>query len=177
MRLDQAPTSKALHHALGSSANFQGAAPCAWIKRQLPRRRPCAWIKCWLPFVAARLIAKLVHVQAVRAALDQRQRAALRRCNAPAHAVATQRGHGTHLREKQKMPPLLAALLMIEFSCDLRIVQALDLGVEWRRYDALTAKTYSRSWFQGWLGSLSTDVIRGTYTWPCPFQSRRFSKR
>jgi len=31
------------------------------------------------------------------------------------------------------MPPLLAALLMIELGCDLRIVRAIDLGMEWRR--------------------------------------------
>jgi hypothetical protein len=29
------------------------------------------------------------------------------------------------------MPPLLAALLMMELGCDLRIVEAIDLSMEW----------------------------------------------
>jgi hypothetical protein len=30
------------------------------------------------------------------------------------------------------MPPLLAALFMVALGCDLRIVEAIDLGMEWR---------------------------------------------
>jgi hypothetical protein len=84
------------------------------------------------------------------------------------------------------MPPLLAALLMIEFDCDLRIVEAIDLGVEWRRYGDVVmysrgwfgAVMYSRGWFGGWLGgSSTTDVDRGTCTWPWPGRGLRYSNK
>jgi hypothetical protein len=75
------------------------------------------------------------------------------------------------------MPPLLAALLMMEFSCDLRIVQAIDLGCEWRQYDDNDALKRSRYWFDGWLGVVSTgELPRGTYLWPWPGHCRHYSK-
>lgn len=32
------------------------------------------------------------------------------------------------------MPPLLAALIMMEFGCDLRIVTAVDINMEWLKF-------------------------------------------
>jgi hypothetical protein len=46
------------------------------------------------------------------------------------------------------MPPLLAALLMIKLGCDLCIVEAIDLGQEWRRWQPSRANL----WYAGWLG-------------------------
>ena len=63
------------------------------------------------------------------------------------------------------MPPLLAALLMIELGCTLNIVEAIDLGVEWRMHD----DTYdlSRNWYNGGTGcQLGIKLTRGTFTWP-----------
>jgi len=60
---------------------------------------------------------------------------------------------------------------MVEFSCDLRIVQAIDLSGEWRKYaDALDRSKY---WYAGWIGSavLTRAPLRGTYSWP--FSCRR----
>ena len=68
------------------------------------------------------------------------------------------------------MPPLLAALLMIAFDCDLRIVQAIDLGMEWRcdwPAGRLSARECAEAWYRNQLGrrvSMLTNV--GTYVWP-----------
>jgi len=74
------------------------------------------------------------------------------------------------------MPPLLAALLMIELGCDLRIVEAVDLGQEWRHWQPSVSgldynwyKGYPCSWYAGWLGSRVDDsktLCRGTFGWP-----------
>jgi hypothetical protein len=79
------------------------------------------------------------------------------------------------------MPPLLAALLMMEFGCDLRIVQAIDLSVEWRLYapKPLSAQP-SNHWYAGWIGVSAGDrpwpVCRGTYAWPCSVYKRRYAQ-
>jgi hypothetical protein len=70
------------------------------------------------------------------------------------------------------MPPLLAALFMIEFSCDLRIVQAIDLAAEWRQYEAWERHD---DWYAGWLGMIPVSprqLYRGTYSWPWPYNPR-----
>ena len=77
------------------------------------------------------------------------------------------------------MPPLLAALLMLEFNCDWRIIQAIDLGVEWRRCLSLDQTRFdvANLWYQGYLGRnfylrKPRDYLKkpsptiGTYTWP-----------
>jgi len=78
------------------------------------------------------------------------------------------------------MPPLLAALFMIEFSCDLRIVQAIDLCVEWRQYEMYTTCAHpSTNWYAGWLGVAEHDqpyqITRGTYAWPSHVCDRRYA--
>jgi hypothetical protein len=65
------------------------------------------------------------------------------------------------------MPPLLAALLMMEFDCDLRIIEAIDLGVEWRRYTLDCIDGCTRWWYAGCLGREDTPAdLVGTYIWP-----------
>jgi hypothetical protein len=71
------------------------------------------------------------------------------------------------------MPPLLAALLMVELGCTLSIIEAIDLGVEWRMYEKHEHR--SLAWYDGFLGrQLGIELTRGTYTWPVPLWSRRF---
>ena len=79
------------------------------------------------------------------------------------------------------MPPLLAALLMMEFDCDVRIIQAIDLGVEWRRCDVPRkclpeiAKPLSDYWYAGHIGISASGVyLIGTYTWPHPNNHLRY---
>jgi len=75
------------------------------------------------------------------------------------------------------MPPLLAALLMMEFDCTLDIVEAIDLGVEWRRFwkSSPTSREYSKHWYDGLLGgkrkNWEVSSVRpgdSTYLWPSP---------
>jgi hypothetical protein len=75
------------------------------------------------------------------------------------------------------MPPLLAALFMIEFTCDLRIVQAIDQGMEWRHYSD-TLCTH-RNWYDGWIGRLAptSHLHRGAYSWPFPVERRAYAVR
>jgi len=87
------------------------------------------------------------------------------------------------------MPPLLAALLMIELGCDWRIVEAIDLGQEWRRWqpaptDCANRAWYIRyptSWYAGWLGyppdsrALDPRALQvGTFLWPAPEYGQRY---
>jgi hypothetical protein len=79
------------------------------------------------------------------------------------------------------MPPLLAALLMIELGCDLRIVEAIDLGQEWRHWQqsgsAVDREWYAYNWYAGWLGCRVDNwrcPHKGTYLWPGP--GRRYQK-
>jgi hypothetical protein len=59
------------------------------------------------------------------------------------------------------MPPLLAALLMMELSCDIRIVQAIDLSMEWRVL-GMSTSFWADSWYDGHLGR---SFDKG-YWWP-----------
>jgi len=78
------------------------------------------------------------------------------------------------------MPPLLAALLMIELSCDLRIVQAVDLNMQWRLYKMNPLYVHPWDcWYAGWLGVSESNqpwhIYRGTYAWPRPFRTKRYA--
>jgi hypothetical protein len=68
------------------------------------------------------------------------------------------------------MPPLLAALLMIELGCDIRIVQAIDLNMEWRTSALALSFWAADSWFSGHLG-LPRDE---GYWWPCERFQRHY---
>lgn len=74
------------------------------------------------------------------------------------------------------MPPLLAALLMVELHCDLRIVQAIDLGMEWRKHFPYGFHV-SGDWYAGFIGNVESVGV-GTYLWPnqCTviFRPRRY---
>jgi hypothetical protein len=77
------------------------------------------------------------------------------------------------------MPPLLAALFMIALDCDLRIVQAIDLGMEWRldwpgemsmygyRFSACEC---AEAWYANKLGLQrpASHLTVGSFGWP-PF--------
>jgi hypothetical protein len=73
------------------------------------------------------------------------------------------------------MPPLLAALLMIELGCTLGMVEAIDLGVEWRIYCNTLA--YSWSWYDGRIGSLRFDLHRRPFSWPTASSERVYSSK
>lgn len=81
------------------------------------------------------------------------------------------------------MPPLLAALLMMEFGCDFRIIEAIDLTEEWRRAvtDMYTMEQNTRFYYDGWLGFDNEGVFTeakirtGTYIWPRTCHRERFS--
>jgi len=78
------------------------------------------------------------------------------------------------------MPPLLAALLMIALECDLRIVQAIDLGMEWRcdwPRGGFSALQCAECWYDNQLGGrvpLAPLGRIGTYSWP-PNGRRQFA--
>jgi hypothetical protein len=82
------------------------------------------------------------------------------------------------------MPPLLAALLMMELGCDLRIVQAIDLGMEWRcdwRGLGWNADKCAAAWYDNRIGDHIPIHIRnagyvGTYYWP-PYDHRRYAHK
>ena len=62
------------------------------------------------------------------------------------------------------MPPLLAALLMIELGCTLDTIMAIDWSMEWRDYGLVEPHT---AWYAGQVGLVgSTDLRRGSYWWP-----------
>jgi hypothetical protein len=70
------------------------------------------------------------------------------------------------------MPPLLAALLMMEFGCTLNIVEAIDLGVVWRRFGINpevypSFVEYSKNWYAGHLGV--NDFRHVGLLWPSPW--------
>jgi len=76
------------------------------------------------------------------------------------------------------MPPLMAALLMIALDCNLRIVEAIDLGMEWRldwpdihRFAARARRTASdcaEAWYDLLGGPSTAERLGGlgTYAWP-----------
>jgi hypothetical protein len=84
-----------------------------------------------------------------------------------------------------KMPPLLAALLMIELGCDLRIIEAIDRGMEWRRWQRNWGSSDSiyayptNYWYDGWTGCYPTAAkpmyphTIGSFWWP----SERYGER
>jgi hypothetical protein len=74
-------------------------------------------------------------------------------------------------KKTKRMPPLLAALLMIELGCTLDIVMAIDLSVQWRKYPALPPNQYSQHWYDGEIGILHPD--RNTFFWPSPMEPTR----
>jgi len=75
------------------------------------------------------------------------------------------------------MPPLM---LMIALDCNLRIVEAIDLGMEWRRAwprRAFSARDCAECWYNNKLGGPSTaERLRGlgTYAWP-PCRLQRYA--
>jgi hypothetical protein len=73
------------------------------------------------------------------------------------------------------MPPLLAALLI---HCDLRIIKAIDLSVEWRQCNVVAADAFSNYWYAGYIGDAYTPLgflrFIGTYPWPDERISRRY---
>jgi hypothetical protein len=81
--------------------------------------------------------------------------------------------------ETTQMPPLLSAFLMIVLGCDLRIVQAIDLGMEWRLCwspSQLKPDIIALAWYNGFLGSYKDfDDDIGTFLWPR--DDRRISPR
>jgi hypothetical protein len=78
------------------------------------------------------------------------------------------------------MPPELAALLLTSLSCNIKIIEAIDLSMEWRRSSKTTyPKIYSNRWYQGALGfvysqkeSSSPDFAIGSFWWPPLFPDR-----
>jgi hypothetical protein len=79
------------------------------------------------------------------------------------------------------MPPLLAALFMMALDCDLRIVKAIDLGMEWRRAwpGGFSARQCAECWYDNKIGHRGPLVQLGkvgTYSWP-PNNRRQFVKR
>ena len=67
------------------------------------------------------------------------------------------------------MPPLLAALLMMELGCDWSIVEAIDLSMEWRHWQQTLS---ANCWYEGVLGHpMAKEVFfvgAGTFWWPSP---------
>jgi hypothetical protein len=67
------------------------------------------------------------------------------------------------------MPPLMAALLMMEFGCDFRIVQAVDVNMQWRNnymlhYYPLDAT--SQDWYSGFIGTQDGTNKMDSFWWP-----------
>jgi hypothetical protein len=83
------------------------------------------------------------------------------------------------------MPPLLAALLMIELGCDLRIVEAIDRGQEWRRWQISWGSAVDRyancadTWYAGWLGKRPNQPLHtvGSFLWPSKHWGQRYARR
>ena len=73
------------------------------------------------------------------------------------------------------MPPLLAALLMLELGCQLSIIQAIDLSMEWRKfYTTNDQLDYSEMWYAGWLALPEAPAKSpGTLLWPWTGHRRR----
>jgi hypothetical protein len=73
---------------------------------------------------------------------------------------------------------------MMALGCDLRIVEAIDLGMEWRldwtarhMFAARDASDCAEAWYDGLLGGPSTAERLGglgTYSWP-PSGGRRYA--
>lgn len=83
------------------------------------------------------------------------------------------------------MPPLLAALFLIEFSCSFQIIQAIDLNMEWRQFPD-TCFWPSLSWYRTCIGDENIYIgnrkvlgLRGTYFWPNSWaeQSRKYNAK
>ena len=72
------------------------------------------------------------------------------------------------------MPPELACLLMLGFGCELRIIQAIDLGQEWMsvEFDGKQPKTNEHNalaWYDGIIGQAFRQppgYCAGTFVWP-----------
>jgi hypothetical protein len=70
------------------------------------------------------------------------------------------------------MPPLLAALLMIELGCTLSIIESIDHNMEWNRYTSC-----SNSWYHGRIGQKWNPILHkrlgaGTFVWPSNYNKR-----
>lgn len=85
------------------------------------------------------------------------------------------------------MPPELATYLVLGLGFNLVHIQAIDLSMEWRRYDYAKAAFY---WYKGNIGKemrqkdIDNDLIAGGFWWPCPGcldyetgELRKFRKR
>jgi hypothetical protein len=68
------------------------------------------------------------------------------------------------------MPPGLAAFLLIVLGCDMRVVQAIDLGMEWRitwSDSQENTRVVADDWYRGWLGIRRRPSSKiGTFVWP-----------
>jgi hypothetical protein len=89
------------------------------------------------------------------------------------------------------MPPLLAALLMIELGCDLRIIQAIDRGMEWRRWQSYWESPmvsngiyahFANYWYDGWTGCYPSAAkpmhphTIGSFWWPSHRYGQRYER-
>jgi hypothetical protein len=76
------------------------------------------------------------------------------------------------------MPPLLAALLMMEFGCDLRIIAAIDANMEWRHQfsDIEEFLSFPTScWYDGYIGIQSSLVDSPEYFYKWPDRGGKYS--
>ena len=61
---------------------------------------------------------------------------------------------------------------MLEFACDLRVIEAIDLGMEWRvswAPNQVPADVVAHSWYSGFLGDHRPYPIArpvGLFIWP-----------
>jgi hypothetical protein len=70
------------------------------------------------------------------------------------------------------MPPLLAALLMMEFGCDFRIVAAIDLNMEWGKY---SYPNFAKNWYNNSISETYHGFsIPNSYWWPAKFSQRSY---
>jgi hypothetical protein len=75
-----------------------------------------------------------------------------------------------------EMPPLLAALLMLEFGCTITIVQAIDDNMEWRRdwahQEWIRSNYCAKAWYTGYIGMTCDNLEWGTYLWPSEWRRK-----
>lgn len=74
-----------------------------------------------------------------------------------------------------KMPVGLAALLLIVFKADLRIIKAIDMNMEWKKISGFP-RDFTKGWYEGWIGhrQRKSSFEIGTFIWPYP-SNRRYN--
>ena len=135
------------------------------------------WRRRWLVFFQGREVGAMradacAQAWTASARLQAPRRAAVPRAPWRANRQANRHWHlllavvhSEHapLLNASKMPPLLAALLMMELGCDLRIVEAIDLGMGWRKTIG-KPRIFAQAWYSGFLGRVTFRPTRvGTY--------------